>query len=131
MPRIHYLMDSEGLTIAASNWKKEHLFVGRNFSLQTPILKRAMSVVWGDTLHLGTASNLRGYILPIRYGKNDTILGALVIKINIDSVENNWGHMDETFLVTDPDGVIFFLLQKKELRFHSLTPLSKRMPINR
>ena len=118
-----YLMDSEGLTIAASNWKEEHPFVGRNFSYR-PYFKEAMSGRLGRYFALGTASNLRGYYFAYPVRQNDTILGALVIKINIDSVENNWGHMDETFLVTDPDGVIF-LTTKKELRFHSLTPLSK------
>ncbi len=118
-----YLMDSEGLTIAASNWKEEHPFVGRNFSYR-PYFKEAMSGRLGRYFAIGTASNLRGYYFAYPVRQYDTILGALVIKINIDSVENNWGHMDETFLVTDPDGVIF-LTTKKEWRFHSLTPLSK------
>jgi two-component system, NtrC family, C4-dicarboxylate transport sensor histidine kinase DctB len=118
-----YLMDSEGLTIAASNWNEEHPFVGRNFSYR-PYFKEAMSGRLGRYFALGTASNQRGYYFAYPVRQNDTILGALVIKINIDSVENNWGHMDETFLVTDPDGVIF-LTTKKEWRFRSLTPLSK------
>ena len=118
-----YLMDSEGLTIAASNWKEEHPFVGRNFSYR-PYFKEAMSGHLGRYFALGTASSLRGYYFAYPVRQNDRILGALVIKINIDSVENNWGHTDETFLVTDPDGVIF-LTTKKEWRFHSLTPLSK------
>ena len=118
-----YLMDSEGLTIAASNWKEEHPFVGRNFSYR-PYFKEAMSGHLGRYFALGTASSLRGYYFAYPVRQNDRILGALVIKINIDSVENNWGHTDETFLVTDPDGVIF-LTTKKEWRFHSLIPLSK------
>ena len=118
-----YLMDSEGLTIAASNWKEEHPFVGRNFSYR-PYFKEAMSGHLGRYFALGTASSLRGYYFAYPVQQNNKILGALVIKINIDSVENNWGHTDETFLVTDPDGVIF-LTTKKEWRFHSLAPLSK------
>jgi two-component system, NtrC family, C4-dicarboxylate transport sensor histidine kinase DctB len=118
-----YLMNSEGLTIAASNWKEEHPFVGRNFSYR-PYFKEAMSGHLGRYFALGTTSSLRGYYFAYPVRQNDRILGALVIKINIDSVENNWGHTDETFLVTDTDGVIF-LTTKKEWRFHSLTPLSK------
>ncbi len=118
-----YLMDSEGLTIAASNWKEDHPFVGRNFSYR-PYFKEAMSGRLGRYFALGTTSSLRGYYFAYPVRQNDRILGALVIKINIDSVENNWGHTDETFLVTDPDGVIF-LTTKKEWRFHSLAPLSE------
>jgi two-component system, NtrC family, C4-dicarboxylate transport sensor histidine kinase DctB len=123
-----YLMDSEGLTVAASNWKEEHPFVGRNFSYR-PYFKEAMSGHLGRYFALGTTSSLRGYYFAYPVRQNDKILGALVIKINIDSVENNWGHTDETFLVTDPDGVIF-LTTKKEWRFHSLAPLSKEAYTN-
>ncbi len=117
-----YLMDKEGLTIAASNWKEEHPFVGRNFSYR-PYFKEAMTGHLGRYFALGTTSVLRGYYFAYPVIKDKKILGALVIKINIDSVETNWGHTDETFLVTDPDGIIF-LTTKKEWRFHTLSPLS-------
>jgi two-component system, NtrC family, C4-dicarboxylate transport sensor histidine kinase DctB len=123
-----YLMDSEGLTVAASNWKEEHPFVGRNFSYR-PYFKEAMSGRLGRYFALGTTSSLRGYYFAYPVRQNDKILGALVIKVNIDSVENNWGHTDETFLVTDPDGVIF-LTTKKEWRFRSVAPLSKEAYTN-
>jgi len=118
-----YLMDREGLTIAASNWNEEHPFVGRNFSYR-PYFKEAMNGHLGRYFALGTTSSQRGYYFAYPVRKNDQILGALVIKVNIDSVENNWGHTDETFLVTDPDGIIF-LTTRKEWRFHTLSPLSK------
>jgi two-component system, NtrC family, C4-dicarboxylate transport sensor histidine kinase DctB len=123
-----YLMDSEGLTVAASNWKEEHPFVGRNFGYR-PYFKEAMSGRLGRYFALGTTSSLRGYYFAYPVRHNDKILGALVIKINIDSVEKNWGHKDEMFLVTDPDGVIF-LTTKKEWRFRSLAPLSKEAYMN-
>jgi two-component system, NtrC family, C4-dicarboxylate transport sensor histidine kinase DctB len=118
-----YLMDREGLTIAASNWNEEHPFVGRNFSYR-PYFKEAMSGHLGRYFALGTTSSLRGYYFAYPVRKNNKILGALVIKVNIDSVEDNWGHTDETFLVTDPDGIIF-LTTRKEWRFHTLSPLSE------
>jgi two-component system, NtrC family, C4-dicarboxylate transport sensor histidine kinase DctB len=120
-----YLMDSEGLTIAASNWQEEHPFVGRNFSYR-PYFKEAMSGHLGRYFALGTTSSQRGYYFAYPVRQNDKILGALVIKINIDSVEKNWGRTDQTFLVTDPDGVIF-LTTNKEWRFRTLAPLSKEV----
>jgi two-component system, NtrC family, C4-dicarboxylate transport sensor histidine kinase DctB len=118
-----YLMDNEGLTVAASNWKEEHPFVGRNFSYR-PYFQEAMSGRLGRYFALGTTSSLRGYYFAYPVRQNDKILGALVIKVNIESVENNWGHTDQIFLVTDPDGVIF-LTTDKDWRFRSLAPLSK------
>jgi len=55
-----YLMDNNGCTIAASNWKDEHPFVGQNFSYR-PYFKEAMNGRLGKYFALGTTSSLRGY----------------------------------------------------------------------
>ena len=101
-----YLMDKEGLTIAASNWQEEHPFVGRNFSYR-PYFQQAMKGHLGRYFALGTTSIKRGYYFAYPVRRDNEILGAVVIKINIDTVEEKWGDHDETFLVTDPDNVIF------------------------
>jgi len=116
-----YLMNSDGLTIAASNWQEELPFVGQNFSYR-PYFQEAMNGHLGRYFALGTTSSIRGYYFAYPVRQQDKILGALVIKINIDSVENLWGHVDQTFLVTDPDGVIF-LSTNKDWRFRTLAPL--------
>ncbi|MDR3631083.1 MAG: ATP-binding protein [Desulfocapsaceae bacterium] len=118
-----YLMDSDGLTIAASNWNEEYPFLGINFSYR-PYFKEAMSGHLGRYFAMGTSSSLRGYYFAYPVRLHDKILGALVVKINIESVEKNWGHTDETFLVTDTDGVIF-LTTRKDWRFRSWAPLSE------
>ncbi len=117
-----YLMDREGLTIAASNWQAERPFVGRNFSYR-PYFQQAMQGRLGRYFALGTTSSRRGYYFayPVRQG--DMILGAVVIKISIDQVERNWGHENDIFLVTDPDGVIF-ITTRASWRFRTLEPLA-------
>lgn len=122
-----YLMDREGLTIAASNWQAERPFVGRNFSYR-PYFQQAMQGRLGRYFALGTTSSRRGYYFAYPVRSEDEILGAVVIKINIDSVEHNWGHRDENFLVTDPDGVIF-ITTNPDWRFYSLNPLSSEVKI--
>ena len=117
-----YLMDREGLTIAASNWQEEHPFVGRNFSYR-PYFQQAMKGQLGRYFALGTTSSKRGYYFAYPVRRDREILGAVVIKINIDTVENKWGYHDETFLVTDPDGVIF-ITTRPEWRFASLERLN-------
>ena len=120
-----YLMDREGLTIAASNWDAERPFVGRNFSYR-PYFKQAMQGQLGRYFALGTTSSRRGYYFAYPVRSDREILGAVVVKINIDKVEHNWGHRDETFLVTDPDGVIF-LTTNPAWRFQTLHPLSREV----
>ncbi|WP_310599255.1 ATP-binding protein [Desulfobulbus sp.] len=120
-----YLMDDRGLTIAASNWQEQSPFIGQNFGYR-PYFHQAMQGRPGRYFALGTTSSVRGYYFAYPVRQQDRILGALVLKINIDSVEENWGHADQTFLVTDSDGVIF-LSTNKDWRFQTLTPLADEL----
>ncbi|EKD34724.1 MAG: hypothetical protein ACD_75C02217G0004 [uncultured bacterium] len=118
-----YLMNKDGLTIAASNWQEQHPFIGRNFSYR-PYFKQAMTGTLGRYFAIGTTSSKRGYYFAYPVRKDDEILGAVAIKINIDTVEQKWAHRDETFLVSDPEGVIF-ITTKPEWRYKTLKPLEQ------
>lgn len=118
-----YLMNKDGLTIAASNWKEEHPFIGRNFSYR-PYFKQAMTGTLGRYYAIGTTSSRRGYYFAYPVRKDNEILGAVAIKIDIDTVERKWAHRDETFLVSDPDGVIF-ITTRPEWRYKTLNPLAQ------
>ena len=116
-----YLMNKDGLTIAASNWNEKRPFIGRNFSYR-PYFKQAMTGKLGRYFALGTASSKRGYYFAYPVRKDNEILGAVAVKINIDLIEQKWADRDENFLVSDPDGVIF-ITTNPEWRFKSLKPL--------
>ncbi|MBM9602790.1 ATP-binding protein [Desulfopila inferna] len=119
-----YLMDRDGLTIAASNWNEPRPFVGRNFSYR-PYFKEAMRGRLGHYFALGTTSIQRGYYFAYPVRHKGEIIGVLAIKIGIDSVEQSWGHKKQSFLVTDPDGVIFFTTNHN-WRFKTLFPLAEK-----
>jgi two-component system, NtrC family, C4-dicarboxylate transport sensor histidine kinase DctB len=116
-----YLMDRNGLTIAASNWRAEQSFVGQNFSYR-PYFQDAIQGRLGRYFALGTTSSRRGYYFayPVRMGQE--VLGAVVVKINIDSVEQNWGHREEIYLISDPDGVIF-ITSNPDWLYRTIQPL--------
>jgi two-component system C4-dicarboxylate transport sensor histidine kinase DctB len=120
-----YLMNKEGLTIAASNWKEERPFIGRNFSYR-PYFKEAMSGRLGRYFAIGTTSSRRGYYFAYPVRKEDDILGAVAVKIDIDSVEQKWSRRNENFVVSDPEGVVF-ITTKPEWRYKTLKPLEKVM----
>ncbi|MCF1183596.1 ATP-binding protein [Marichromatium gracile] len=117
-----YLMDAEGLTIAASNWNAERPFVGRDFSFR-PYFHDAMEGELGRYFALGTTSKRRGYYFayPVREGRE--ILGAVVVKIDVTEAERRWAKSGHIFLVTDPDGVIFISTEPAQ-RFRTLHPLA-------
>ena len=118
-----YLMDRDGLTIAASNWQSERPFVGRNFSYR-PYFREAIQGGLGRYFALGTTSRKRGYYFAFPVRHEGDILGAVVIKIDMTGVEEQWGGRKEEIVVTDPDGIIF-ITTRPDWRFRSLIePLS-------
>ncbi|MES9877811.1 MAG: ATP-binding protein [Candidatus Sedimenticola sp. PURPLELP] len=117
-----YLMDTRGLTIAASNWQSERPFIGRNFSYR-PYFKEAMEGRLGRYFALGTTSKKRGYYFAYPVRSEGSILGAVVIKINMAPIEEKWSRSEDEFIVTDPDGVVF-ITTNKSWRYKTLTTLS-------
>jgi two-component system C4-dicarboxylate transport sensor histidine kinase DctB len=117
-----YLMDDRGLTIGASNWRQAHSFVGRNFGFR-PYFQEAMEGGLGRYFAIGTTSSKRGYYFAYPVRHRNTILGVVVVKIDIDEIEDKWSERKDIFLVSDPDGVIF-ISTDATLRYKTLHNLS-------
>lgn len=116
-----YLMDAEGLTLAASNWQSELPFIGRNFSFR-PYFIEASKGRPGRYFALGTTSGKRGYYFayPIIYAAN--VIGVIVIKMDLSNIELRWSNRGSQFVVSDRDGVIF-ITTRKDWLFQSLGPI--------
>lgn len=117
-----YLMDSDGLTIAASNWTLEKTFIGRNFSFR-PYFQEAMQGCLGRFFALGTTSGERGYYFSYPVHARDTIAGVVVVKMDVASLEAGWRSQGAEILVVDEEGIIF-LSSRPEWRLRALEPLS-------
>lgn len=101
-----YLMNTEGLTIAASSYNKQRSFVGRSFSYR-PYFKEAMEGQLGRYFALGTTSGERGYFFaaPVREGAE--ILGVVAVKFTVDAFEEAWRSAASNIIVTDHNDIIF------------------------
>ncbi len=117
-----YLMNREGLIIAASNWQSERPFIGRNFSYR-PYFQQAMQGHLGRYYALGSTSGKRGYYFAFPVRHQGEILGAVVIKVDLTNLEEQWRGRTEEVVVTDPEGVIF-ITTRPDWRFRSIYPLS-------
>ncbi|PJF10844.1 ATP-binding protein [Pseudorhodobacter sp. MZDSW-24AT] len=124
-----YLMNPEGLTIAASNFDTETSFIGGNFAFR-PYFFDALTGASGQFYALGTTSGKRGYYFgaPVRAAGGD-IAGVLVFKIDLDAIESTWAGGDYAVLVTDPEGVTF-LSSRADWRFAAMRPLSPEAEAN-
>lgn len=120
---VLYLMDVDGLTLAASNSRASDSFVGGNFQYR-PYFYQAMASGQAEYFALGTSSGREGLYMARRVqdGQNRP-LGVVVIKLEFGTVERSWQQHDDTVIVTDPDGIIL-LSNPPQWRFRTLTPLS-------
>jgi len=117
-----YLMDTEGLTVAASNWQSESTFIGRNFAYR-PYFQQAMRGTLGRYYALGSTSGVRGYYFAYPVHILGQIRGVMVLKMDIAVLESQWREGNDALLVTDPDGIIF-VSTIAAWRYKSLRPLS-------
>ncbi|NRA19572.1 MAG: PAS domain S-box protein [Oceanospirillaceae bacterium] len=122
--RDSYLMDSQGTTIAASNWNGPGSFTGRNFSYR-PYFTKALRGGLGQYFALGSTSKKRGYFYAYPVRHRDNILGVIVVKIDLNEIEQDWKEKDTELLISDEDGVIF-ISTRKQWKFRTLYPLTEQ-----
>jgi PAS domain S-box-containing protein len=119
---VCYLLNSQGNTIASSNRNAPESFVGKNYAFR-PYFQEAMQGNHSVYLAAGATSLERGFYAacPVK-DKEGKILGAAVIKKNIDAMRRVLAGSSNTFFLS-PDGVIF-ISGSKDTVLRPLWPLS-------
>lgn len=119
-----YLMRPNGDTIAASNWRKEQSFIGKNFAFR-PYFQQAMQDKLGRYYAVGTTSNERGYYFAaLMTDSVGQTLGVITVKVNVAETERFWKREPINFLVTDTEGIVFLASQEQWL-FQTIKPLTE------
>lgn len=118
---VIYLMNTDGLTLAASNWDEERSFVGNSFAFR-PYFSHALKYGRGEFFGLGNISFKRGYYFGSAVHFNDQVKGVIVVKVDLDFTETLWGKTPEQLLVTDKNGVVI-LTSQPEWRFKATREL--------
>ena len=98
-----YLMNTEGTTLAASNFGEPKSFVGKNDAFQ-PYFQQALNGKTGRYAAMGVTSNVRGYYIARRIVENRRTLGVAVVKTDIGALEKAWEKQREILLVSNRDG---------------------------
>ncbi|WP_411035916.1 ATP-binding protein [Shinella sp. BYT-45] len=101
-----YVMTPDGNTIAASNYDMPGTFVGENFSYR-PYFQDAIAGQPARFYALGTTSLKRGYYFSSPVEVGGKILGVIVFKVDIESIESSWRGGEYKIFVADPEGIIF------------------------
>ena len=100
-----YLLDANGVAVAASNWDEAWSFVGNDYSFR-PYFQQARDGRLGRYFALGTQSGKRGYYFAYPVREDDVLLGAMVVKASVDLVEQDLRSSRDEVFVSDASGVI-------------------------
>ncbi len=116
-----FLLDSEGTTVAASNWRTNQDLTGHNFSFR-PYYKDAKEGRSGGYYAVGLRTKRPGFFISYPVLEMGRLLGIVVVKVNLETLQTSWKEGGESVIVSDAFGVLF-LSSNTEWKYKSLRPL--------
>ncbi len=117
-----YLLDVQGVAIAASNWREAATFVGVDYHFR-PYFTQAMGQGQAEYFALGTVSHEAGLYLSRRIdGGDGRPLGVIVLKMDFQQQESDWRALPDPLFVTDEQGVVL-IGNVPQWQFRSMAPL--------
>ena len=120
-----YVLDTQGLTLASSNWNTPVSFVGANLAFR-PYFRDAMRGKPGRFYGIGTVSDVPGLFFSQPLRMQGRIAGVVAAKVDLDKVAMPWQSGPDPVLVVDDHGVVF-LTSVAGWRFRTLERLSARV----
>ncbi|MDD2869963.1 ATP-binding protein [Neomegalonema sp.] len=102
---VIYLLDREGVAVAASNWEEEVSFVGQDYSFRA-YFSEAMEKGLALEFALGSVSRRPGLYLSHDLREGARILGVVVVKMEFDALEEAWARGSDRTYVTDGAGLV-------------------------
>lgn len=118
-----YLMDSNGLTLSASNAKGANSFKGQNYGYR-PYFQSALNGELGEFYGIGATTGIPGYFYAMAVRVPETDMGGVVaIKVDLSRLQDDWQASGERILLTNADGVVL-LASEPAWRYRTFGPLS-------
>jgi PAS domain S-box-containing protein len=127
---VCYIMDTSGITIAASNRNAPDSFVGKNYGFR-PYFKQAMAGKVGRYFATGVTSKVPGYYVsyPIRDPRRKNFRAVAVVKVTLNNIAGELQAAGEKgnsiIALADPRGVVF-LSSQPDMIFKSLWPVAEK-----
>lgn len=117
-----YIMDSDGKTLASSNWNSPGSFVGNSYSWR-PYFINAMKEGKSRYYAIGWTTGVPGYFISRAVKHEGKVIGVAVAKVDLRPIEKSWLAENEIVALADEYGVLF-LSSHNDWRYQSLEPLS-------
>jgi len=126
---VIYVMDPTGLTISSSNWRQKDTFIGSNYAFRD-YFTEAMKTGVAEQFAFGNVSKRPGLYISRRVDGAKGPVGVVTVKMEFDSLENDWRDSGRTAFVVDARGVAL-ISTIPSWRFMTTRPLApaQRMAI--
>lgn len=122
---VTFLLDRQGKTLAASNWRQPRSFVGQNYAFR-PYFRDALDKGLGRFYGVGVTTGEPGYFLAAPVREQGRTLGVIVLKVGLENIEQALAGAGDTLLLADGDGVVF-LAANRQWRYRVLALLGDRV----
>ncbi len=117
-----YLLDSRGVTVAASNWRRSDSFLGDSYAFRA-YYRDAMRQGSAQQFAFGQRSRRPGLYITKRLSDGGRILGVFVVKVDFVALQREWRESGTTAFVTDGRGIIL-VSSNPDWQFQTTRPLS-------
>ncbi len=117
------LLDRHGLAIGASNWQPPNSYVGHNYGFR-PYFLQTRAQGTGRFYAVGVTTGIPGYFLSSAVLDDASgFIGAMVVKLEFPTLEQEWGQGDDLLMVSDDKGIVF-IANQPGWRYRELEPIS-------
>lgn len=117
-----YVMNADGLTLAASNHDEPTSFLGHNYRFR-PYFQDAVATGEGRYYAVGVTTGRPGYFLASAIRAGGRLIGIAVAKVDMTGLEAAWTSSRGYVSMADADGVVF-LTGYPAWRYRPLAALS-------
>jgi two-component system C4-dicarboxylate transport sensor histidine kinase DctB len=118
-----YVLDAQGMTLAASDWESPGTPVGQDLSFR-PYVREALAVGQGRFYGVGITSRRAGYFrsYALRFGGRSQ--GVATVKVDLEQAEGEWAKLPGAVVVADELKVVI-LSTRHEWKYRPLAAISE------
>jgi two-component system C4-dicarboxylate transport sensor histidine kinase DctB len=118
---VIYVVASNGVTVAASNWREPTSFIGNDYAFRK-YFSGALAHGTAEDFAMGTVSKRPGLYISHRVGPAGAPLGVIVAKMEFDQLEEDWRETARPSSITDENNVVL-ITTIPSWRFMTTSPL--------
>jgi PAS domain S-box-containing protein len=101
-----YVMDMEGIALAASNWNQMPSFVGEAYG-NRPYFLDARDGRSGRFYGVGKTTGEPGLFISAAVKEQDRIIGVIAVKVSLRPIQETWANVRDPVIVSDDKGIVF------------------------